>query len=507
MSRATYLLSRVLVFAVLLATAEVNAQNNPPPADKNATGDKPNAFTGLAQAPEANPFVGASSTSIPIDVPPGRKNLTLKLALSYSSSGGPSPYGYGRDLPLGRIQRATKDGVLSCSDATYRNDFVLTLPGSAAECTRDTGTNVCNPRIDEAFVRIEYVPGTNSWLARDKSGMRYVFGDVDSARAGSGTGSLFASGSGKSPCTYTYSWALTSITDPNGNTVTITYQKTSGVLYPSSIFYGGNSTMGLNALFEVKFLWLSRPSVDQMMNSSGGFPAQLTQRVSAIEVRYPAGTGNAADRVRWYSLQYEDQTSAPDRIGRQSFLSAVTLYDKNNQALARMDGFSASTIFQYHQPDPNNADPTKKQFGVAATAQTAAWPPVYAGAGRLTDVTDTDSTTRRDIFDINGDGIPDLVDTYACSDANAYWDVYLGTKDLVNGPMGFSTTRTPWAAPMEQVTCGRDQYGLCMAPCPWDNCTVLLPVCSIRYSGSGFVGGTSRKRVCGVSRCGRHGRR
>src|SRR5574337_1161813 len=92
MSRTVRLVVSAVLGAALFTAQAIDGQTSPPPADKNATGDKPSAFTGLAQAPEANLFVGASSTSIPIDVPPGRKILTPKLALSYNSSGGPSPY-------------------------------------------------------------------------------------------------------------------------------------------------------------------------------------------------------------------------------------------------------------------------------------------------------------------------------------------------------------------------------------------------------------------------------
>ncbi|MCK6557289.1 hypothetical protein L6Q96_22340 [Candidatus Binatia bacterium] len=44
-------------------------------------GDGSTPFTGLAQAPEASLFVGAATTSIPIEVPPSRKGMTPKLAL------------------------------------------------------------------------------------------------------------------------------------------------------------------------------------------------------------------------------------------------------------------------------------------------------------------------------------------------------------------------------------------------------------------------------------------
>jgi len=83
------LVALACAMSVSSASAEVNR------GDGSQTGDGSTPFTGLAQAPEANLFVGASTTSIPIEVSPGRKNLTPKLALAYSSNSGPSPYGYG----------------------------------------------------------------------------------------------------------------------------------------------------------------------------------------------------------------------------------------------------------------------------------------------------------------------------------------------------------------------------------------------------------------------------
>lgn len=437
------LLRRMLVvlacaMSVSSASAEVNR------GDGSQTGDGSTPFTGLAQAPEANLFVGASTTSIPIEVSPGRKSLTPELALAYNSNGGPSPYGYGWDLPLGKIQRSTKHGVLSCTDDTYRNDFVLVLPGANVECTLGldgNDVNRCVPKIEESFVRIKYLPSTNEFEAWDKSGLYYYFGDdrvtSRTATPGNDGWSLFQPGQ---PCGYTFSWALSRIVDPNGNSLDITYIKEENVLYPDNIRYGANSS-GLPHQFEVNFVWsnedaFSRPAGDEIVNSMGGFKAQLKRLLSRIEVRYPV----AGPRVRWYSFQYEFQTDAPERLGRQSFLSAVTVYDDDDLALPRADGGSTATTFSYHQD--------LGAFGFSCSAQTAPWPqnrygllqgPTYK-SGRYTQ---NGSTTTRDIFDINGDGFVDMVD-YTPPDITCFycWSVYLGS------PQGFSTTPTPWNHPI-----------------------------------------------------------
>ena len=168
-------LGQAFALGLLIATITALGQAQAISVGEEKRNDNPAPFTGLANTPEANLFVGGSTTSIPIEVPPGRKSLTPKLALTYSSSGGPSPYGYGWDLPLGRIQRSTKHGVYSCTDPTYHNDFVLVLPGATVECTLNG--NLCKATAEESFLRIEYVSSGNYWQVWDKSGLRYTFGD------------------------------------------------------------------------------------------------------------------------------------------------------------------------------------------------------------------------------------------------------------------------------------------------------------------------------------------
>src|ERR1041385_5633654 len=104
-------LSLIGLVLVLSTAAHADTVNH---GDGSQTGDGSTPFTGLAQAPEANLFAGAATTSIPIQVPPGRGNLTPQLALTYNSNGGASPDGHGWDLSLPKVQRSTKHGALSC---------------------------------------------------------------------------------------------------------------------------------------------------------------------------------------------------------------------------------------------------------------------------------------------------------------------------------------------------------------------------------------------------------
>lgn len=115
---------KAILFAgavVVLLSGAARADTTSSRGDRGGEGSTP--FTGLVQWPEATLFTGGLSMSVPIEVPSGRKAMTPQLALQYSNSGGPSPYGHGWDLPLGRIQRSTKWGVPTCSN--HPTDFVL----------------------------------------------------------------------------------------------------------------------------------------------------------------------------------------------------------------------------------------------------------------------------------------------------------------------------------------------------------------------------------------------
>jgi RHS repeat-associated protein len=405
-----------------------------PRAPGSNTGDGSGPFTGLAQAPEANLFVGAASTSIPIELPPGRKGMTPRLALTYNSSAGPSPYGYGWDLPLGRIQRSTKHGVLPCSDSPLLDDFVVLLPDATVECTLDRATGVCVPAVEESFLRIQFVASDNHWEVWDRSGTRYAFGENQASRT-----PVY-------PECHTFAWALTAIEDRNSNRANVWYVNESHVIYPQTIQYGGSSSTSHR--FEVTFTWEPRPADDQIVNSLNGVPAKLSKRLTRIEVRYPIG----GRRVRWYGLTYAD-----DRQARQTFLNAVTLFDDNDQALSRADGLPASTTFLYHEGDPSAA-----RFGFANQPQSVARPQLRTppnGDGAHSEIlrwNDNDDGQRRDILDMNGDGFPDLVDAWpihelrdGCTEstAAAAWDVYFGS------PGGFTSKRTAWAVPYRGLMC------------------------------------------------------
>lgn len=449
-------LALAVLVALALASPSLLVAQGAAPAGGGNTGDGSNAFTGVGSAPEASLFVGAATMSIPFEVPPGRKTITPRLGLSYSSGAGFSPYGYGWDLPLGKIQRSVKNGALSCTDVSQHDDFVVVLPGSSAECTLEGST--CQPLIQEAAVAVEYDAAGNVWTVRDVAGMRYTFGESD-ARTGSQTSTLFAPGS---PCAYTYSWGLTEIRDTNDNYLTVEYVREDGVLYPAAVRCGGNSTAGIAHMFHVEFDFLADPDPRTWSTSgAGGFLAVTKKRLENVRVKAPG----AGAFVRRYHLVYNDSDVHNARV-----LGSVEMYAGNPADPADDVGIPLSNAttgaaafemaYEIHDHwDPNGVG---NRFQPEQRTEDPLPLPthpdrIFRSMSQSSGSSSASNVTVRDVIDMNRDGIPDLVDlveaqciTDCGSVVDCYeWNVYPGTSDGWDAASKFE-----WNVPVRSVDSG-----------------------------------------------------
>ncbi len=420
-----------VAFFALVATAPAQSTDDSLDVTESAA-----VFTGLAQAPEANLFVGAATTAIPIDAPPGRKSVTPNLALRYRSGAGASPYGHGWDLPIGRIRRSAKLGVVPCEDPVARREFVLELPATSIECRLDeeNGARVpCHPRVEDSYTRVYFVPADNHWEVFDRNGVHYRFGVSTDARTGAIRDRPWLAGD---PCRYTDTWELQQVVDGNGNHMDVEYANVEGIAYPVAVLYGGNLGTGFAHVFEIGLLWQERPTDDRPRTAIGGHPARLSRLLDKIEVRYPVG----GSPIRTYDLTYDLDLEDRLRSGRTGFLQAVTLLGRNGTALQRYDGLPASTIFTYR-----TSSPERRRFVASPVSAPAVEAELFLQQSQTTDQHHRSKVALRDM---NADGFIDLVDARDCNFGWNRWQVYYGSAD------GFAEVPVEWQAGVGGHGCG-----------------------------------------------------
>ncbi|MDP3722367.1 MAG: toxin TcdB middle/N-terminal domain-containing protein, partial [Candidatus Omnitrophota bacterium] len=257
--------------AAHLGSATASAGSAPPPAVSTIQSFQPDLFTGRA------------TTAIPIAVPPGRKGLQPALALAYASSGRNGWVGVGWSLDVGYIERSTKTGVPQY-DST--DTFSVLVNGVNAELVQiPDGTY--RAKDEGAFLRVEN-HGTSGWEVRDTSGTRYLFGQTVASQIES-AGHVFR-------------WALDTVLDPHGNTLTVTYTTDQQQLYPSRIDYTGHEPTRLAPANAVEFLLEDRP--DDEVSYRSGFAVTTAKRLKEIATYAPDPQGQPLQLARRYVLTY-----------------------------------------------------------------------------------------------------------------------------------------------------------------------------------------------------------
>ncbi len=391
---------------VLVGAPAVRAQYDFPlpgaAAQGSQSGHGSGAFAGLASALGADPASGAAVTSIPIEVPPGRLLMTPRLELVYSSHGGPSPYGFGWDLPIGRISRSLKWGVPRYDNDPHGGDtFILEFAGQAIELEH-AGGKLYRARFEGSHFKIGFQDGAeNFWKVFDKNGNKYIFGK-QSADAGAPRHSRM--GPDVSTSTGTYAWLLESAEDIFGNRIDYHYGPTLPAEpgprgLPEEIRYGGFGPE--EHIFRIAFHWSSTgyPSAPALDYSAGFARPEGGLRLDAITTHVAAGVEAAPfDRdenvVREYVFVHDD---ARDKAGTHT-LAGVGLTAYAGPA-GGPDVTAPETVFLY-----SRAIVTGWPLGAPQDRSDAAIRFPSPGPFRH-----LDSSSWYDVFDINGDGLVDYV--------------------------------------------------------------------------------------------------
>lgn len=235
----------------------------------------------------ANPATGTGGMRIPITVSPGRNGFAPDLTLTYQSSAGNGPWGFGWNISLPRITRKTSKGV-----PRYRTNakgdgedvFVLTgtedlVPWLNGKGQRDPrhsndGRHTIErfmPRIEGLFARIERwtanATGDIHWRSTARNNTTSIFGDTPESRIAD-----------PDDPQRVFSWLVSQSYDDKGNAIVFDYvaenlesvpqdgsrcehgRRAGGQRYPKRIRYGNRTSRlvepdlsKLEWLFEVVF--------------------------------------------------------------------------------------------------------------------------------------------------------------------------------------------------------------------------------------------------------------
>jgi YD repeat-containing protein len=350
--------------------------------------------------PEPDLSTGALVYSYPIAVPPGRNGLQPNLSLQYNSQDQTQDgaFGYGWSASIPYIQRVNKIGTEQLYTASY---FSSSLSGDLVSVS---GTTYA-PRIENGDF-LKYTFTGNAWTVTDKKGTVYTFGSQAATRQDNPANP-----------TQVYRWMLDKIQDTNGNFISYTYFKDSGQIYPNTVGYTGN---GANTgIFEVAFLRQSR--IDSVQSYAPAFPVTTSYKVNEIDVKtsgtitrkyvlaYVVGDNSTRSILRTITESGTDEPTATTTT-----LPPVTFTHKTNT----VTGWSFSSTWSL--PQNVNFDGSFA-FG-----------------------------------DINGDGFPDLLESYSGANSQITKQTWLNNGD------GTWTTSSAWLAPLIFVSYSPSQinYGV-----------------------------------------------
>jgi RHS repeat-associated protein len=388
MVRGLRLSSVVSLVAVALAAPPLER-----PARAMSTGDTgvsdnlvslpsaPGSIDGVTDNARVTPNTGAMTFSVPIDVPRGFPGATPALALSYGSFAGDGPLGIGWDLAVPAIERTTARGLPTYTTADEfafgGSDPLVALP--------DAGTGVAEyrARFERSFVRFRWnAQGTGAegyWTAETPDGSVTYYGAdatgalVPSARLSAANRGTFryypVETVDKLGHHLVYTWAAEAL--PAGTDASIASVPLLRAV--AWVFVQGKAT------YQATFSYGDRVRV--VSDCDPTFEMRLTKQLTGITV-------TAHDKsLRTYALAYE----AAGPSGGLSRLARVTSAgaDGTPNPLAYTFGYTQAL-------GVSCADPSCMPVVVQVP---------------LTGVNTNLAAGHTSLVDLNGDALPDVIDT------------------------------------------------------------------------------------------------
>jgi RHS repeat-associated protein len=199
------------------------AASNPLPLPSLPKGG--GAIRDMGEKFNANPATGSASVTVPLFTSPGRNGFHPQLQLTYDSSSGNGPFGFGWSLSEQAISRRTDKGLPRYFDDDESDTFILSgaedlVPVLDANDTHPiAGQRVdrFRPRVEGLYARIERwtdeKSGVAYWRSISRDNVTSIFGQSAEARIADpeNPGRIFK-------------WLLEKSTDGKGNIIRYRYK-------------------------------------------------------------------------------------------------------------------------------------------------------------------------------------------------------------------------------------------------------------------------------------------
>ncbi|MCB9643752.1 MAG: VCBS repeat-containing protein [Myxococcales bacterium] len=319
----------------------------------------PGSISGMGENVQANLNMGLMSYPVKIIVPKGRGTATPTISVVYSSSAGAGMMGIGWNLNAGgSVERLTVRGL-----PTYTNADQFYAGGELVKIPNST---VYRARMESGFVRYQWIQQDANdqkgyWLAEYPDGSKGYYGADSKGQIVSTSQVVGLKG--------TFRWELVTFVDRNGNRVEYTYTKDASQTYLDQISWVFDAQN--TPLYQVNFSYESRP--DPISDGKPGFDMQTKQRLKELVIN------SDGKRFRSYKFTFEDATGLSRLIKVERF---------------GRDGTSRYPIAFNMKYSDATFSPQNSRLVQMPTALG-----INFGNGDA------------DFIDMNGDGLPDVVNT------------------------------------------------------------------------------------------------
>lgn len=498
----------------------------------------------LIQPPTANQQ-GDANISYPLSIPAGRQGMTPQIALNYSSSSGESWCGYGWSIPVQSISVDTRWGVPTF-DAEVESE-VYTLDGQSLHGQDGDKANrpkVAGNNYDPVFrvsgpqnfftrtqgsyrtiVRYGNSPENYFWVVTDANQTKYYYGTKDGQTAD--VQSELMAGANITQ------WFLSRVVDKWGNVIDYSYSKFSK--YPAGIFENGTA------------MWLSKVTYTGFVGQSGYTPGKYTVEFVTANGRVDdrismnKGLKLVDDRkltdivikydnqeVKRYKLDLQEGYFNKTKLAgvsewHQSGTGSEKFYEHSFDYYGSNDlTYSEKTIAIDHRNSDAGNTPSEMDSWLGRAVRGAIPPSVInsstsvgwsggarVGVGFIPEYLTTPawvrfiydntiglqynrganiSTTKHQMVDVNGDGLPDILMEFATGTKMYRPGILFGVDELTFGEFTPIRYRSSFATQNQSNRLTLDWAGkLGYSGLSWDNSNSASERSLIDYNSDGVL--------------------